>query len=169
MHTVEEIKPQPEKETSSQRKFAIGAIIALWVSLILAFVIIGLPKTKVNESAKQKAVVDPTSSITHNQTQISQDSNTHLQKENTNLVQLNSKSNAPNDLVFYSKKAFLKYFINEYSEADLNKSLAVAKYNNKEQSETKEKKLILKVVRKKPIADKKEFSNDFEIKAVPNK
>jgi hypothetical protein len=166
MQTVEEVKSLPEKESKSQRKFAIGAIVMLWISLIVAFIVIGLPKTK-NEFAKQNAQKDSVHSSPSQM--ISTTDKMNVEKDTSPAVQLNTSKSGSTDLVFYSKKAFLKYFINEYTEADLNKSLAIAKIDNKNPNIEKEKKVVLKVVRKKSIADKKEFSSDFEIKAVPNK
>lgn len=164
METNEEAKPLQEKGTTSQRKFAMGAIVALWLSLILAFVIIGLPKTK-DEQAAQKTKLDSLPASASEPIAITD----IVQKDSGKFLQPTANEKGSKDLVFYSKKEFLKYFINEYSEADLNKSLAVAKFENKTPAEEKEKKVILKVVQKKPVAEKKEFSNDFEIKAVPNK
>ncbi len=166
METNEEAKPLPEKGAKAQRKFAMGAIAALWLSLILAFVIIGLPKTK-DEQAAQRAKLDSLPA-TANELNATTD-NKNVQKDTGKLLQPTANENGSKDLVFYSKKEFLKYFINEYSEADLNKSLAFAKVENKSAAEEKEKKVILKVVQKKSVAEKKEFSSDFEIKAVPNK
>jgi hypothetical protein len=168
MQTDEESsKSLPEKALKSQRKFALGAIMALWVSLILAFIIIGLPKTK-DELTMQNPKIDSTPA--QNNQSIPEKSNLVNSQKDSNLIALPKTTETKStDLVFYSKKAFLKYFGNEYSEADLNKSLAVAKIENKQQNEEKEKKVFLKVVRKKTVAEKKEFSSDFEIKAVPNK
>ncbi len=166
METNEEAKLLPEKGTQSQRKFAIGAIVALWLSLILAFVIIGLPKTK-DEQAAQRAKLDSVQASV-NESIVTTD-NKNVQKDSGKHLQPTANEKGSQDLVFYSKKEFLKYFINEYSEADLKKSLAFAKVENKTPAEEKEKKVILKVIQKKPVAEKKEFSSDFEIKAVPNK